>query len=145
MTRTALSLSLLLGAAMPVTAAAADLAPLEAGTFILGTHTASVYYTVNGTSYEVVTTIAPTDGAPGSPTRLIASLLPGQKQTVAIGTFGTAASPIVLEVERAGDALSVVDVLQVLPGAERQPGARAVPGLAPALDDLPTVRVSSAK
>jgi hypothetical protein len=62
-----------------------------------------------------VTTIAPNDGAPGSPTRLIASLLPGQKQTVAIGTFGTAASPIVLEMERTGDALSVVDVLQVSP------------------------------
>jgi hypothetical protein len=107
MTRTAPILSLLLGVAMPFTAAAADLAPLEAGTFILGTHTASVYYTVEGTSYNIVTTIAPSHNAPGGPARFATSLLPGQKHTVAVGAFGTGAAPAaVLEVVRTGDTLS---------------------------------------
>jgi hypothetical protein len=106
MTRTAPILSLLLGAAMPFTAASADLASLEAGKFILGTHTASVYYTVDGASYEVVTTIAPSYDAPGAPARFAASLLPGQKQTVSVGAFGTGAAPAVLEVVRTGDTLS---------------------------------------
>lgn len=110
MTRTATALSLLLGTTMPFAAAAGDLAPLEAGTFILGTQTASVHYTVDGASYEVVTTIAPTHDAPGAPARFTASLLPGQKQTVAVGAFATGAAPAVLEVVRTGDTLSA-DIL----------------------------------
>ncbi len=110
MTRIAPVLALLLGAAMPFAAAAGDLKPLEAGTFILGTHTASVYYTVDGASYEVVTTIAPTHDAPGEPARFTASLLPDQKQTVAVGAFAMAAAPVVLEVVRTGDTLSA-DIL----------------------------------
>ncbi len=118
MTRTATALSLLLGTTMPFAAAAGDLAPLEAGTFILGTQTASVHYTVDGASYEVVTTIAPAHdapGAPGAPARFAASLLPGQKQTVAVGAFATGAAPAMLEVVRTGDTLSA----HILPARQK--------------------------
>ena len=58
------ALSLMLGTVMPLVAHAGDLRPLEAGTVVLGTHTVSVYYTVSGDTYEVVTTIAPGPEAP---------------------------------------------------------------------------------
>jgi hypothetical protein len=106
MLRTATALSLLLSAALPSAAAADDLKPLEAGTFLLGMHTASIYYTVEGASYAVVTTIAPASDAPGAPVRFTASLFPGQKQTIAVGAFATTAAPAVLEVVRTGDTLS---------------------------------------
>jgi hypothetical protein len=121
MKRTATILALLLGTALPFAAAADDLKPLEAGTFILGTHTASVYYTVDGASYEVVTTIAPTDdvSGAGAPARFAASLLPDQKQTVAVGAFATGVAPAVLEMVRTGDTLSA----RILP-ARREVASR---------------------
>ena len=120
MKRTATILALFLGTGLPFAAAADDLKPLEAGTFILGTQTASVYYTVDGASYEVVTTVAPTHDAASAPGRFAASLLPGQKLTVAIGAFATDAAPTVLEVARTGDTLSA----HVLPARQKVAASR---------------------
>ena len=64
---------------MPLVADAGDLRPLQAGTVVLGTYTVSVYYTVSGDAYEVVTTIAPGAEAAGAPIRFVGYLLPGQK------------------------------------------------------------------
>jgi hypothetical protein len=56
------------GAAHP-----SELKPLQAGTFALGSHTVSIYYTVTDDTYEVVTTIVPT-GTSGAPVRFVGFL-----------------------------------------------------------------------
>jgi hypothetical protein len=91
---------------LPFVAVAAELKPLEAGTFVLGTHTVSVYYTVNGDTYEVVTTIAPGPDASGAPIRFVGFLPPGQKQVVSVGSFGTTSVPEALELVHQGNLLS---------------------------------------
>jgi hypothetical protein len=78
---------------MPVVADTSALKPLEVGTFLLGTHTVSVYYTVGGDTYWVVTTIAPDSDISGAPIRLIVFLPPGEKQVISVGSFGTTAEP----------------------------------------------------
>jgi hypothetical protein len=98
------ALSLLMATALPLTAAASELKPLQAGTFVLANHTVSVYYTVSGDSYEVVTTIVP--DADGAPVRFVGSLPPGQKQIVSVGAVGTTSSPEMLELIHRGDLLS---------------------------------------
>lgn len=89
---------------LPVSASASDLSPLQAGTFTLRDHTASVYYTVQSESFEVVATIAPA-GGDGAPARFVAQLMPGQIATVAVGAFDTSVPLAVLQLTRRGDAL----------------------------------------
>ncbi len=87
------AVAFVLGSVMPFAAGASELKPLQAGTFVLGDQTASVYYTQSGDTFEVVTTIGPTDGS-GAPVRLSGFLLPGQKQMVSVGAYGaTTAAP----------------------------------------------------
>ena len=90
---------------MPLVAHAGDLRPLQAGTVVLGTHTVSVYYTVSGDAYEVVTTIAPGAEAAGAPIRLVGYLLPGQKAIVSTGQSGTTIDPETLELLHDGEML----------------------------------------
>ena len=84
---------------------ASELKPLQAGTFVLGTHTVSVYYTDRRGSYEVVTTIAPDADLRGAPMRFVGSLAPGEKQTLSFGEFGTTAAPRALELVHGGNHL----------------------------------------
>jgi hypothetical protein len=100
------ALALALATALPGIAAAADLKPLHAGTFVLGDHTVSVFYTVSGDTYEVVTTVVPDALTSGSPVRFVGFLPPGQKQVVSVGSVGTASSPDTLELIHQGDLLS---------------------------------------
>ena len=91
-------------------AAAAELAPMKAGTFALGNYVASVYYTTRGEHYDVVTTIAPAQGLEGSPMRFVASLDAGESQTVSVGGFDAMAAPRALELTHDGDRLVVTMV-----------------------------------
>jgi hypothetical protein len=104
---------LMLGTVMPFFANASELKPLEAGTFVLGDHTVSVYYTVSGDTYQVVATIAPGADTSGAPLRFVGSLRPGQKQIVSAGAFGSTSAPQALELVHQGDLLSATRVTQV--------------------------------
>jgi hypothetical protein len=106
------ALSLALAAVMPFAAAASDLRPLEAGTFVLGAQSVSIYYTVSGDTYEVVTTIAPETS--GAPIRFVGFLKPGQKARVSAGQFGTTAAPDTLELVHQGNLLSATHVTNVV-------------------------------
>jgi len=109
--KSALVLSSLIGLGMSLSAAATELTPLQAGTFVVGSHTASVYYTDRGGLYEVVATIAPNADLGGAPMRFVGSLGLGQKQTISFGKFGTTTAPHALELVRDGDRLvaTVID------------------------------------
>jgi hypothetical protein len=110
--RTILSaVALALAAVMPFGAAAAELRPMQAGTFVLGNHTVSIHYTVSGDTYEVVTTIAPETS--GAPIRFVGFLQPGQKALVSAGQFGTTAAPDTLELVHRGGVLSATPVTTV--------------------------------
>jgi len=97
---------LVLASLLPFLADASELKPLQAGTFVLGTHTVSIHYTVSGEAFEVVTTIAPEAGTAGAPIRFIGLLPPGQKQVISVGSFGTSLAPETLELLHQGAALS---------------------------------------
>ena len=73
------AVAIVLGSVMPFAAGASELKPLQAGTFVLGDQTASVYYTQSGDTFEVVTTIGPTDGS-GAPVRVTGFLLPDRSR-----------------------------------------------------------------
>jgi hypothetical protein len=100
------ALALALATALPGTANAEDLKPLQAGTFVLGDHTVSVFYTVSGDTYEVVTTIVPDAETSGAPIRFVGFLPPDQKQVVSVGSFATTSGPETLELIHQGDLLS---------------------------------------
>ncbi len=102
-------------------AIAEELAPLQAGTYRLGDHTASVYYVIDKDSYQVVTTVAPNPGVAGGPVRFEGSLALGEKQVVSVGTFDSTAPPVVLEIIRDGDVLTANVVIQeaALPKTDR--------------------------
>ena len=104
--------SLVLALTMPSMGSASELKPLEAGTFMLGTHTVSIYYTVSDEAYEVVTTIAPAPDTSGAPIRFVGFLRPGQVETLSVGSFGTATAPAALELVHDGDMLSVIQKAQ---------------------------------
>ena len=89
---------------MPTTASGGEHAPLQAGTFNLHDHVASVYYTVQNGNFEVVTTFAPSAGD-GVPSRCTTQLKPGQIATVSVGAYGTDVPPAVLRFERDGDTV----------------------------------------
>jgi hypothetical protein len=98
------AVALVLGSVMPFAAGASELEPMQAGTVVLGEQTASVFYTQSGGAFEVVTTIGPTDGS-GAPVRLTGFLLPGQKQMVSVGAYGTTTAPQELELAHTGKVL----------------------------------------
>jgi hypothetical protein len=112
MSKSSTALSAMVALTLSYPAAAAELAPLQAGTFRLGIHIASVFYTAQGEHYDVVTTIAPEQG--GAPMRFVASLEAGQSQSVSVGKFGAAAAPRALKLAHEGDRLVVtIDDMQV--------------------------------
>lgn len=107
------AMSLALATVMSFAANASELKPLEAGTFVLGSQSVSIYYTANGDTYEVVATIAPDAGASGAPIRFVGFLRPGQKALVSAGHFGSTAEPQTLELVHDGDGLSATKVTNV--------------------------------
>jgi hypothetical protein len=107
------AVALVLGSVTPFAAGASELKPLQAGTFVLGDQTASVYYTQSGDTFEVVTTIGPTDGS-GAPVRVTGFLLPGQKQMVSVGAYGTTTQPQELELVHGGKVLVAQPTAQKL-------------------------------
>jgi hypothetical protein len=107
------AVSLALATVMPLGTEASELKPLQAGTFVLGAQSVSIYYTVNGDTYEVVTTIAPDAGGAGAPVRFVGFLQPGQKALVSAGHFGATAEPETLELVHQGNMLSATPVTNV--------------------------------
>jgi hypothetical protein len=107
------AVSLAVATTMPLTADALELKPLQAGTFMLGAQSVSIYYVASGDTYEVVATIAPDAGAPGTPIRFVGFLQPGQKALVSAGEFGTTTAPETLELVHQGDLLSATHVTNV--------------------------------
>jgi hypothetical protein len=107
------AVSLALATVMPCEADASELKPLQAGTFVLGSQTVSVYYTVIGDSYEVVTTIAPKDGAGGVPIRFVGYLQPGEMALISAGQFDTMTAPDRLELVHKGGGLSAIQEANV--------------------------------
>jgi hypothetical protein len=105
MKQSAIAFTSLVSLALSCSAVAGELSPLQAGTFALGNHTASVYYTVHDGLYDVVTTIAPDADLKGAPMRFVGALAPGQKQTISFGAFGTTAAPRTLELLNNGEHL----------------------------------------
>ncbi len=92
MTRNFAVVAVVLASLSPFAGAASELKPMQGGTFVLGDQSASIYYTVSGDSFEVVTTIGPADGS-GGPVRFVGFLQPGEKQIVSAGTYGTTTPP----------------------------------------------------
>ena len=100
-----LLLASLISLGISLSAAATELTPLEGGTFVVGDHTASVYYTERGGLFEVVATVAPDPDLGGAPMRFVGSLGLGQKQIISVGRFGTTTTPYALELVHDGDRL----------------------------------------
>ena len=113
MTRNLVVVAGMLVSLVPFAGVASELKPMQGGTFVLGSQSASIYYTVSGDTFEVVTTIGPADGS-GGPIRLIGFLQPGQKQIVSAGAYGTTTSPHQLVLTREGDVLSITQTAQKL-------------------------------
>jgi hypothetical protein len=106
MTKTFAIVAAALVSLSPFAGAASELEPMQGGTFALGKQSASIYYTVSGDTFEVVTTIGPADGS-GGPIRLIGYLQPGQKQIVSAGSYGKTTPPQELVLTHQGDLLSI--------------------------------------
>jgi|SRR5919106_841923 hypothetical protein len=106
------AVSLALATIMPFAADASELKPLQAGTFVLGAQSVSIYYTVSGDTYEVVTTIAPAETS-GAPIRFVGFLQPGQKALISAGQFDTTAAAETLELVHNGNLLSATPVAAV--------------------------------
>jgi hypothetical protein len=87
-------------------AAASELKPMQGGTFVLGEQSASIYYTVDGDTFEVVTTIGPADGS-GGPVRFVGFLRAGEKQIISAGKYGSTAPPDELVLTHEGDVLTI--------------------------------------
>jgi hypothetical protein len=104
--------SLALATVISFGATASELKPLQAGTFVLGSQSVSVYYTASGDTYEVVATIAPS-GATGAPIRFVGYLQPGQSALISAGAFETVARPDTLKLVHNGDRLSATKVTEV--------------------------------
>jgi hypothetical protein len=107
------AMSLMLATVLPTAADSSELKPLEAGTFVLGAQTVSIYYTVSGDTYQVVTTIAPEGDASGAPVRFVGFLQPGQKAVISAGQVGTTVGPDTLELVHEGNLLTATEVTEV--------------------------------
>ena len=108
--------ALVVGTVVAFVADASELKPLQAGTFVLGSHTVSVYYTVSGDTYEVVATIAPDSGTTGAPVRFVGFLPPGQRQVISVGAGGTTIAPETLELVHQGNRLVATRVEMTVTG-----------------------------
>ena len=106
------AMALALVTIMPFGADALELKPLQAGTFVLGAQSVSIYYTVIGDTYEVVATIAPDGGTSGAPIRLVGFLQP-EKALISTGQFDTTAAPDTLELVHQGNLLLATAVTNV--------------------------------
>ncbi|HEX3209744.1 MAG TPA: hypothetical protein VHQ91_10210 [Geminicoccaceae bacterium] len=106
MTKNWAILAAMLASLAPFAGAASELKPMQGGTFVLGDQSASIYYTVSGDTFEVVTTIGPADGS-GGPVRFVGYLQPGQKQIVSAGSYGVTTPPRELVLTHQGDLLSI--------------------------------------
>lgn len=106
--------SLALATVMPFAADASELRPLQAGTFMLGSQSVSIYYTVSGDTYQVVATIAQGAAASGAPVRFVGFLQPGQKALVSAGEFDATTAPQTLELVHEGDLLSATHLTNVV-------------------------------
>ena len=104
--------SLILALIMPSIGSASELAPLAGASYKLGTQNVSIYYTVDGDAYEVVTTIAPEYGTSGAPIRFVSLLRPGQTEKISVGSFDGAVAGATLELVHNGDLLSVTEKVQ---------------------------------
>lgn len=100
-----------LAIAMPTVAHSMELKPLQGGSFELGDHAVSIYYTENDQDYQVVTTIAPVDDIDGAPIRFVGLMAPGQTETVSVGSFNSTVSEV-LELVHNGDHLTVLQKIQ---------------------------------
>lgn len=107
------AVALTLATVLPFGADAGELKPLQAGTFVLGGHAVSIYYTATGDTFEVVATVAPDAETPGAPLRFVGFLEPGQKALISAGAFGTAATPETLEIVHQGNLLSATRLTTV--------------------------------
>jgi hypothetical protein len=107
------AVALTLATVLPFGADATELKPLQAGSFVLGSHAVSIYYTASGDTFEVVTTVAPDAETPGAPFRFVGFLEPGQKALISAGAFGTATSPDTLELVHKGNLLSATHLTTV--------------------------------
>ena len=103
-----------LAISLPSMANAAELQPMQAGSFTLGDHAVSIFYTSDDLNYQVVTTIAPHIDADvqGAPIRFVGTMKPGQTETVSVGSFGTSNAPEHLELVHTGESLSVSQKIQ---------------------------------
>ena len=104
--------SLALALTLPSMGSAAELKPLQAGSFELGAQHVSIYYTAEDETFQVTTTIAPDIDSEGSPVRLVSVMRPGQTEIVSVGSFEAAASDETLELVHNGDRLTVVQTTQ---------------------------------
>jgi hypothetical protein len=111
MTRNFAVVAVMLASLVPFAGAASELKAMQGGTFVLGDQSASVYFTVSGDTFEVVTTIGPADGS-GGPIRFTGYLQPGQKQIVSAGAYGTTTPPRELVLTHEGDVLTVAQTAQ---------------------------------
>ena len=114
MTRDFAVVAVVLASLVPLAGAASDLKEMQGGIFVLGNQSASIYYTISGETFEVVTTIRPADGS-GAPIRLIGFLLPGQKQIISAGTYGVTTPPQQLVLTREGNGLSITPMAEKIP------------------------------
>jgi len=101
-----------LAIALPSIAGATELQPMQGGSFMLGDHAISIYYTADDQDYQVVTTIAPNAETTGAPMRFVGMMKPGQTETISVGSFGTSNAPERLELVHTGESLSVVQKIQ---------------------------------
>jgi hypothetical protein len=101
-----------LAIAIPAVADAAELQPMQGGSFEIGEHAVSIYYTEENLDYQVVTTIAPMGDDDVAPIRFVGLMKPGQTEMVSVGSFGTTNAPDVLELVHNGDHLSVVQKIR---------------------------------
>jgi hypothetical protein len=108
------AVSLALTTVMAFAAQASELKPMEAGAFVLGSQSVSIYYTASGDTYQVVATIAPDAGGPGAPIRFVGFLQPGQKALISAGHFGSTAEPRTLELVHDGDGLRAIELTNVV-------------------------------
>lgn len=113
MTKNFAAVTVMLASLMPFAGAASELKPIQGGTFVIGDQSASIYYTVNGETFEVVTTMAPADGS-GGPVRFVGYLQPGQKQIVSVGGYEVTTPLRELVLTHKGDVLTVVEMPETL-------------------------------
>lgn len=91
-------------ALVATTAQAVEMRPMQATSISLGEVTGIAFYTVAGDGFEVVATLAA--GEAGTPMRVVATLVPGQKMRVSVPQ-AAGLDPLEVELVRVGDSLYV--------------------------------------